>query len=73
MTGLKIPQGWKLIGRRDCPCGHEAIVLCEKADDRQDDTQYVTWEADLRMGGCYHGRYTESLEQAKLDLANRRV
>lgn len=70
---MRLPPGWKLLDRRDCSCGHEAIVLCEKADDRPHDTQYVTWEVDLRMGGCYHGRYTDNLEEAKLSFATRRV
>lgn len=67
------PPGWKIIAHKMRHCGNEAIVLCEKSDGRQDDTRYVTWEADLVNGGCYHGHYTEDLVEAQRDLAERRV
>lgn len=68
---IRVPPGWRILERRDCTCGREAFILCEKSDQRPDDTRYVTWEADLVHGGCYHGHYTEDLDEAKADLANR--
>lgn len=67
------PPGWRILKHKMCPCAREAIVLCEKDDARPHDTQYVTWEADLVLGGCYHGHYTNDLAQAEADLVQRRV
>lgn len=66
-----LPPGWKLVDSRKCSCGDEAFVLAEKADARPDDTQFVTWEVDLRQGGCYHGRYTDSWRDATDSLEDR--
>ena len=71
LTPIRVPPGWRILDRRDCSCGHEAFILCEKADDRPHDTQFVTWEADLRNGGCYHGHYTEDRVEATADLDTR--
>lgn len=73
MTDLTrfIPRGWRLLDSRICSCGDEAFVLCTKSDDRPHDTNFVTWEVNLRDGGCYHGHYDEHEDVARLDLQQR--
>lgn len=65
--------GWTIIDYKICGCGREAIILCEKSNDRPEDTQFVTWETDLVNGGCYSGHYFEKEPIARVDLAQRRV
>lgn len=74
-TTLKVkglPAGWRVLQfKQSSSDPSSAVILCERHPHREDDVNFVTWRANLVMGGCHLGHYHDSLRDAESDFAKR--
>ena len=68
---LRCPPGWTILSQRKCSRNTgEYVILCEKSNDRAEDTRYATWRT--KPGdGCNSGHYNEQRADANKDYALR--
>ena len=71
-----LPKGWKILQMsRSTIHPQDAVVLCERTPQHpeQNDCGFVTWAANLQMGGVFHGHYFNDKKEAEADFTKRRV
>lgn len=69
-----LPAGWRILQMaKSANNPQDAYVLCERDPPRPHDMNFVTWYANLQMGGCHLGFYVGTLDQAERDFAKRRA
>jgi hypothetical protein len=75
LTVKGLPPGWKVLQLargRDNP--YDAFVLCERdPHDPRDHCQFVTWRANLELGGCVGGEYRETYDEALQSFNKRKA
>jgi hypothetical protein len=67
-----LPAGWKILQlKRDNNNPQDGYVVCERDPSTEQDLNFVTWYANLEMGGCHQGHYFETRHEAEADFAKR--
>lgn len=74
LTVKGLPAGWRVLQMaRSTQHPQDAFVLCERDPHREVGDNFVTWYANLEMGGCSSGHYHESLRDAEADFNRRKA
>lgn len=74
LTVKGLPAGWRVLQMaRSTQHPMDSYILCERDPPRKDDMNFVTWYANLEMGGCVHGNYFDSLRDAEADFNRRKA
>ncbi len=77
ITTLKVkglPAGWRVLQlARGQNNPSDAFVLCERDPPEDAEMNFVTWRANLEMGGCFLGHYFDNLRSAESDFNKRKV
>jgi hypothetical protein len=73
LTVKGLQPGWKvLMLARGQQNPYDAIVLCERDPPQLGECNFVTWRANLELGGCSHGNYHVLYRDADLDFMKRK-
>lgn len=73
LTVKGLPAGWRVLQMaRSQVQPSDAIVLCEREPQSQYDMNFVTWRANLELGGCVHGNYYDNFRDADDDFNRRK-
>ena len=77
MNQLKVkdlPTGWRILQMaRSQNDPSQAFVLCEREPHDISNCNFVTWGANLTLGGCHLGHYFDDLRDAEADFNKRKA
>jgi hypothetical protein len=74
LTVKDMPRGWRVLQMaRSQNDPSQAFVLCERDPHDEHDLNFVTWSANLTMGGCHHGNYFDDMRSAEQDFNKRKA